>query len=264
MIESVVLIGAGNLATQLALALIDKRVRVKQIYSRTLEAAKELAVKVKADFTDDLSLLNTDADLYIISVKDSAIQEVLKKLPPDENRLIVHTAGSISMEELSSVTNNYGVFYPLQTFSKYRRVDFSAIPICIEANHSSTFLKLQALAQKLSSSVYQINSDERKTLHLAAVFVNNFVNHFYTIGSEILQDKMLDFNLLKPLILETALKVKTLTPIEAQTGPAMRNDQSVIGDQLKLLQEFPDFQKIYSLVNQSIYQIHQKHNNDLL
>ena len=170
MIESVVIIGAGNLATQLALALSKKGIRVKQVYSRTLEAAKELAIQVNADFTNDLSCLMTDADLYIISVKDSAISEVLMNILLDKNSLIVHTAGSISMKVLSSFTNNYGVFYPLQTFSKSREVDFSKIPICIEANDTSSLIKLQELAEKLSSSVQQVDSDQRKTLHLAQRF----------------------------------------------------------------------------------------------
>ena len=257
MIKSVVIIGSGNMATQLSLALTGKGIWVKQVYSRTLESAKELAIQVNADFTNDLSCVMSDADLYIISVKDSAIQEVLMKLSLDKNSLIVHTAGSISMEVLSSYTNNYGVFYPLQTFSKSREADFSAIPICIEANHTSSLIKLQELAEKLSSSVQLVNSDQRKTLHLAAVFVNNFVNHLYVIGSEILQDKKLDFNLLKPLILETALKVETMHPMEAQTGPARRNDQAVISAQLKMLQKYPEYQKIYNFVTDSIYHFHQ-------
>jgi predicted short-subunit dehydrogenase-like oxidoreductase (DUF2520 family) len=164
---------------------------------------------------------------------------------------------------LSGSTNNYGVFYPLQTFSKSREISFSDIPICIEANQSSTLLKLQQLAGTLSSSVHPINSEERKTLHLAAVFANNFVNHLYSIGSEILQENNLSFDLLKPLIRETAAKIETLHPLEAQTGPARRNDQGVINAQLKLLQDQPEFQKIYSFVTESIYQIHQKHLNDL-
>ena len=264
MIERVVIIGAGNLATQLALALTGRGIQVKQVYSRTLETAKALAIQVSADFTNDLSCLVTDADLYIISVKDSAIEEVLMNLVLDKSRLIVHTAGSIPMEVLSSYTNNYGVFYPLQTFTKSRKVDFSVIPICIEANDTSTLVKLQQLAEILSTSVQQVDSDQRRTLHLAGVFVNNFVNHLYVIGSEILQHKKLDFNLLKPLILETAQKVEILHPMEAQTGPARRNDQAVISAQLKQLQEFPEFQKIYNSVTESIYHIQQKQPNDLL
>jgi len=264
MIENIVIIGAGNLATQLALALHEININIKQIYCRTKDSARELAEKVNADFTDDLSQLSLDADIYVIAVKDSAIQEVLENLPLDENRLIVHTAGSVPMQIIDGFTLNYGVFYPLQTFSKSRKVDFSVIPICIEANHPSNLMKLQELAGRLSESVRQINTEERKTLHMAAVFANNFVNHFYAVGASILQDKHLSFDLLKPLILETAAKVQTLHPIDAQTGPAQRNDQGIINAQLNMLQDRPDFKKIYSFVTESIFQFHQKQTHDLL
>ncbi|MFA5328013.1 MAG: DUF2520 domain-containing protein [Prolixibacteraceae bacterium] len=264
MIENIVLIGAGNLATQLALALHEKNIAIRQIYSRTIESAEELAQKVKAPFTTELSELITDADLYVIAVKDSAIQEVLENLPLDENRLIVHTAGSVDMQVLEDFTQNFGVFYPLQTFSKNRKVDFSSIPICIEANHPWSLVKLQNLAGRLSDTIRQINSDERKILHLAAVFSNNFVNHFYAIGAELLHDRKMSFDLLKPLINETSAKIATLHPREAQTGPAKRNDQSVIQTQLKMLHDQPEYQKIYSFVSDSIFQLHQKHEHDLL
>lgn len=264
MIENVVIIGAGNLATQLALALLENGIQVKQVYSRTTKSAKELARKLNCDYTNDLSKLSTEADLYVIAVKDSAIQKVLENLSLDQNSLIVHTAGSVPMNVLDGFSRNYGVLYPLQTFSKSRRVDFSVIPICIEANHPSSLMKLQELAGKLSHSVHQITSDERKTLHLAAVFTNNFVNHLYSIGAEILQNKKLNFDLLKPLIQETAKKIETFHPIDAQTGPAKRNDQVIINAQLKMLQDKPELQKIYSFVTENIFQVHQKHNHDLL
>lgn len=264
MIENVVLIGAGNLATQLSLALFEKGIQVKQVFSRKIESAKELAEKVNASYTNDLSQLITVADLYIIAVKDSAIQEVLENLNLKEDQLIVHTAGSIPMNILEGFSNNYGVFYPLQTFSKSRKVDFSIIPICIESSHPSTFLKLEKLAERLSGSVNQINTDERKILHLAAVFTNNFVNHFYAIGADILHDKKMNFDLLKPLIRETAEKIQILPPFEAQTGPAKRNDQNIINAQLKMLHNKPEYQKIYSFVTENIFRLQQKHNHDLL
>lgn len=264
MIENIVLIGAGNLATQLALAMVEKGIGVSQVYSRKLESARELAEKLGAPFTNNLSQLLPDADLYVIAVKDSAIQEVLENLNLKEDRIIVHTAGSVPMNILEGFTNCYGVFYPLQTFSKSRKVDFSDIPICIEANHPSILMELEKLGGRLSSSVNQINSGERKSLHLAAVFVNNFVNHFYSIGAEIIRDKKLDFELLKPLIRETAEKVTKLHPLEAQTGPAKRNDQTIINAQLKMLHGQPDYQKLYSFVTESIFQLQQKHSHDLL
>lgn len=264
MIENVVLIGAGNLATQLALVLLEKEIQVRQVFSRKIESAKELAEKVNASYINDLSQLITNADLYIIAVKDSAIQEVLENLNLKEDQLIVHTAGSVPMSILEGFSNNYGVFYPLQTFSKNRKVDFTNIPICIESSHPSTFLKLEKLGERLSDSVNQINTDERKILHLAAVFTNNFVNHFYAIGADILHDKKINFDLLKPLIRETAEKILSLHPIEAQTGPAKRNDKIIINAQLKMLHNKPEFQKIYSFVTENIFQLQQKHNHDLL
>lgn len=263
MIEKVVIIGAGNLATQLGLALHEKKIQVKQVYSRTIRSAKELAEKLNASYTTDLSKLETDTDLYVIAVKDSSIQEILENLPT-KNGLIVHTAGSVPMKILEGFSVNYGVFYPLQTFSKDRKVDFNNIPVCIEANHPSNLVKLQELAGKLSGTVRQINSEERKILHLAAVFVNNFVNHFYAIGADLLHENKMSFDLLKPLIQETASKIENLNPIVSQTGPARRNDQNVIQSHLKLLEDKPEYRKIYSFVSDSIFQLHQKHEHDLL
>ncbi len=258
MIENVVIIGAGNLATQLALALQEKGVLIKQIFSLTTKSAQTLAGKINTEYTTDLSMICKTADLYIVAVKDSAIQQVLENLNLEENQLVVHTAGSVPMNILDGFSLNYGVFYLLQSFSKNKKVDFSDIPICLEASHPANLDRLRELAGRLSNSVHEINSDERKTLHLAAVFVNNFVNHFYALGASILEDKKLSFDLLKPLIRETAGKIETLHPFEAQTGPAKRNDQNVIGDHLKMLQDKPDFQKIYSFVTQNITQLHQK------
>ncbi len=264
MIENAVIIGAGNLATQLALALTEKGVLVKQIFSRNLDSARELAEKTGADFTNDLSTLLPASDLYVIAIKDSAIQEVLENILLDETKLIVHTAGSVPMNILDGFSGNYGVFYPLQTFSKNRKIDFSDIPICIEANHPANLMKLQELADKLSGSVHQIDSDDRKTLHLAALFANNFVNHFYSIGEILLQNKKLNFDLLKPLIRETAEKIEFLPPLDAQTGPAKRNDQTIINAHLKMLHDQPELQKIYRLMSESIFQFQQNQNHDLL
>lgn len=254
MIQNAVIIGAGNLGTQLAVALSQKGIIVRQVYSRTPEKARELAQKINARPTSTLSEVEKGADLYVIAVKDSAIEEVLKGLLIDKTSLVVHTAGSIPMGILSPYTTNYGVFYPLQTFSVARKADFSDIPLCLEASHPEVMEKLDELAHRISGSVQTINSEERKTLHLAAVFVNNFVNHFYVLGAEILAQQELDFNLLKPLIRETAQKVETMHPMDAQTGPARRMDEQVIGSHLKILEDRPEWQKIYSFVTESIYQ----------
>jgi predicted short-subunit dehydrogenase-like oxidoreductase (DUF2520 family) len=264
MIKNAVIIGAGNLATQLALALHEKGIHIVQIYSRTEVSAKELADKLGTNYTSELQQLQLEADIYIIAVKDSAIQEILENCNLDEDKLIVHTAGSIPMSILEGFTRNYGVFYPLQTLSKNRKVDFSDIPICIEANHPGNLIKLEELGKILSITVTQINSEERKALHLAAVLANNFVNHFYSIGAEILHDQKIDFALLKPLIRETAAKIENMNPADAQTGPAKRNDRQVAEAHLKILSNKPEYQKIYSFVTESIFQQHQKRAHDLL
>ncbi|HET6556189.1 MAG TPA: F420-dependent NADP oxidoreductase [Prolixibacteraceae bacterium] len=256
MIQNAVIIGAGNLATQLAMVLFQKGITVQQVYSRTIERAMALAQKVNDRPTSELSEVEKGADIYVIAVKDSAIEEVLKGLTMDKTSLVVHTAGSIPMEVLAPYTGNYGVFYPLQTFSVTRQADFSDIPICMEASNPEVMEKLEQLGYRISSSVHSINSEERKTLHLSAVFVNNFVNHFYVLGAEILSQKGLDFNLLKPLIRETAQKVEIMHPLNAQTGPARRMDEQVIGNHLKMLEAQPEWQKIYSFVTESIY-LHQ-------
>ncbi len=257
MIEKVIFIGAGNLATQLALALHEQGIVIPQVFSRTEASALALADQVQAAAITDLSLVSPEADLYIISVKDDVLPEVLENLnlPPD--RFLVHTAGSIPMDVLSGFSENFGVFYPLQTFSKNRRVNFSDIPICLEANHPVNWVRLQRLAARISGSIHQVSSEERKSLHLAAVFVCNFVNHMYALGESILQDKKLDFDLLKPLIRETSEKINDLRPVDAQTGPAKRYDQSVIGKHLEMLNDRPELRKIYSFVTDSIFQFHQ-------
>lgn len=264
MIDQVVIIGAGNLATRLAVALTENGVKVKQVCSRTLQSARHLAQMVNACYTNDLSLMVEDADLYIVAVKDAAIEEVIHSLKMKSLRAIVHTAGSIPVDVFERYCDNYGVFYPLQTFSVNRQVDFSTIPMCLEASNTALLNELWQLAGRISQSVHSINSQQRKTLHLAAVFVSNFVNHLYACGAEITAQCGLDFDLLKPLILETALKVQEMSPFEAQTGPARRNDQQVMGNHLKMLETNPELKKIYSFVSESIYHNYQKQNNDLL
>lgn len=262
MIENAVIIGAGNLATQLAMAFDEKGINIRQVYSRTPVKAMELAQKVKARSTSELSQVVNGADIYVIAVKDSAIEEVLKGLPIDKASLVVHTAGSIPMNILNGFTHRYGVFYPLQTFSVTRKANFSDIPLCLEASETEVFTKLKTLAYRISSSVQAISSEERKRLHLAAVFVNNFVNHMYAIGSGILEQSNLDFQLLKPLIRETAKKIESMHPFDAQTGPAKRMDQLVIGNHLNMLEGQPEWQKIYSFVTESIYEHESKIKNN--
>ena len=251
MIEKVTLVGAGNLATQLGKALKMAGVSISQVYSRTEKSASELANLLECPFTTSLSSLIM-CDLVIVSVKDDALEDVLSQLK--RTAVVVHTSGSIPMEIFEGHFEQFGVFYPLQTFSKQRDVDFSTIPICIESSSPELLEELTQLGNQLSNTVEHINSEKRKTLHLAAVFTCNFVNHFYQIGNALLEEQELNFDLLKPLIQETAQKVMHLDPIDAQTGPAVRFDETIINKHLNLLSDKPELKKIYNFVSENIYQ----------
>lgn len=256
MIRTVTLIGAGNLATQLGKSLKKSGFKIKMVYSRTEKSAQDLAGLLECSFTTSLEEVNP-SDLIIVSVKDDALSEVLQQLNIGDS-IVVHTAGSVPMDLLSHYFKKYGVFYPLQTFSKSRDIDFSEIPICLEASSEDVFQELNDVAQRLSKTVRSISSEERKILHLSAVFTCNFVNHLYQIGDQLLEKENLDFNLLKPLIKETAEKVMSLKPIDAQTGPAIRFDETIINKHLKLLTDDQELKKIYSFVSESIHKTHQK------
>lgn len=259
MIQNVVMIGAGNLATQLSIALHEKGIEILQVYSRSTESAKTLADKVNSTPTNSITNIKANADLYIFALSDKALQSVLDQMPlPIGNA--VHTAGSIPMDVFENYTEHFGVFYPLQTFSKQRKVDFSDIPICIEANNIGLEQELFQLGEKISKKLNLISSEQRKQLHLAAVFTCNFANHMYSIGQKLVTEKDVDFDLLKPLIKETAEKVQELDPMLAQTGPAIRFDKEIMTKHENELKDLPDFQKLYSFVSESIFKMHSENN----
>ena len=244
---TIVFLGFGNVNFHLINTLYKhNKDSVIQVYNRSkINLNKELD---NIPFTTDLSKIK-EADLYIIGIPDDAIAAFSETLPL-KNKLVVHTSGSVSMEALSK-RNRKGVFYPLQTFSKNREVNFNTIPICIEAKEEAELELLTNLGNSLSEKVVEIDSDERSKLHLAAVFVNNFVNHLYAIGDDILGNNELSFDLLHPLIEETASKVKTLSPSEVQTGPARRGDQKTIEKHLHLLKEGPE-SELYQQLTESL------------
>lgn len=253
---SVVFIGAGNLATNLAKALYWKGFRIVQIYSRTEESAQSLAQIVEAEYTTDLSAVTEDAQLYIVSLKDTALVELLPKLVAGKkNALWVHTAGSIPMTVWEGYAERFGVFYPMQTFSKQREVDFRGIPIFVESNSEEDTQFLKDIASALSEKVYEATSDQRKSLHLAAVFTCNFTNHMYALAAELLKKYQLPFEVMLPLIDETARKVHELEPRAAQTGPAIRYDENVIDGHLQMLGNEPEMQELYRLISQSIHRL---------
>ena len=225
---SVLLVGNGNVATHLHNAFLTAdNIVVTQISSRKLENIP-------------------DADVTIIAVSDDAIREVSLKI---KNNFVLHTSGACSIDELKNTTRK-GVFYMLQTFSKEKEVNFNEIPFCLEAENEQDKELLNKVAKSIGNKIYSVDSKQRKALHVAAVFVNNFTNHIYKIGNDICEENNVPFDILKPLIKETTSKIQTLSPEKAQTGPAIRNDKKTIKNHLDLLNK--EQKKIYKILTKSI------------
>ena len=256
--KKIVLIGAGNVAHHLAPALLRAGMNLCQIYSRTLESARELGRKTGITYTSDTFAVYPDGDIYIFCVSDDALLSVFKSLRINEEALILHTSGSVPLDIFKPYRQNYGVLYPLQTFSKTRNLDFGEIPLCIVAPDKEVLKTIGQIADKLSSKVYEISSEKRKKLHLAAVLANNFTNHLYHMAGKLLEKEDLDFNLLRPLIFETAHKVMQMIPENAQTGPARRGDTNILNLHKSMLKDNRDIQTLYVLLSQSIQQTYSK------
>jgi len=252
----IVLIGAGNVATHLGSTLKEKGFSIVQVYSHTMDSALRLGEKLAAKSTDNLAEIDADADIYLFSVKDSVL-ETITQLPKNKG-LWIHTAGSIPMDIFAGQTERYGVLYPLQTFSKDRAISFENIPVFIETHLPEDEKILKEIASQLTSTVVSISSEKRKYLHLAAVFACNFTNHLYNLASQLMEENGLSYELLLPLIEETADKIKTLHPKMAQTGPAIRRDNNVIDKHLQLLEGDSDKEAVYRILSESIYLILNK------
>lgn len=270
----IVLIGAGNLATHLGKALRAAGHDMLQVFSRTMQSAETLASLLDAEPLTDIAQVRDDADVYIFSVKDSALLQLVAQLCRHEadglgedgavnalrkakkgehERVFLHTAGSMPMSVFKGMAQHYGVLYPMQTFSKQREVDFSIIPCFVEANDEFAQKQIEGMAREISGRVYQLSSEDRKYLHLSAVFACNFANHCYAISQELLEEHGIPFDVMLPLINETAAKVHEMKPKDAQTGPAVRYDENVIGKQSKLLENHPHFKKVYDSMSKSIH-----------
>lgn len=243
-------IGAGNVATQLALALKKAGHEIIEIVNRNHEAGETLARTVGAAFTSDFSNA-ADADVYLIAVKDDAIADVATQLKKTD-KILAHTSGSKSQELLRTATDNYGIFYPLQTMTRKSVVDFKTVPLLIEAGNRDTAKILLELASSISKNVHSIDEQQRQWIHVAAVFANNFTNHLYGISESILQRNGLAFDILKPLILQSVMNIQSQSPSELQTGPAARNDLQVIDKHLMLLSDQERLQKVYRILTDSI------------
>ncbi|MCB9278420.1 MAG: DUF2520 domain-containing protein [Lewinellaceae bacterium] len=252
--EPIILVGAGNLATRLGLRLAEKNIQVLQVYNRTPERASALASRIGAQPVADIRGIDPAGRLFILAVADQAVPELAAALTPlnAPERLFVHTSGSLPSTILAPAFSRYGVFYPLQTFTKNRTPDFDEIPVCVHAAAEADLRVLEALGQRVSRKIYRINDEERAAAHIAAVFANNFTNHLYGIAERLLAENGLPFDLIRPLILETALKVQSESPAPMQTGPARRNDRETIRRHLEALGRHPEWASLYRLITESI------------
>jgi len=252
MTRKIVILGAGNVATHLTKALIKEGFDVRQIFSRTIESARELGVKTGVHFTNNLAELYKEADIYIFALSDTAIEKLASMIDFNHDPLLLHTAGSVSIDVLKNSSKNYGVLYPLQTFSKSRELDFKKVPLCVDANTKHNIKEVSQIAATLSDNTRIMGEDERKKIHLAAVFACNFTNYMYSQAEEILKQDNIDFNIIKPLIEETAAKVQDLSPAKAQTGPAIRNDKATMNKHKELLENFNELKKLYTFISNNI------------
>ena len=254
-IKSAVILGAGNLAWHLGHCLLQNGINIRQIFNRSVKRGIHLAESLKTSFTDQPENVDADADLYIIAVSDDAIQNISRSVKFNRNAVVVHTAGSLDMNVLEGSSDRLGVLYPLQTFTKERPVDFKEIPMLIEASDSVTLSTLRNLSLTISNTVMQVNSADRLVLHLCAVISSNFSNHLLALSEKILAEKKLPPELLKPLMSETIAKAFSMSPLKAQTGPAVRKNEKVMKKHLEMLKRYPEIQLIYRIMSESIINI---------
>ena len=257
-ILEIVLIGAGKVAWQLGSCLVENGLKVTEVYNRTPHRGENLANHLGADYVNSLSGINKDANLYVVAVSDDGIEEIVNALKIND-QLIVHTSGAVDLAVLQKKFRNCGVFYPLQTFSFEQNVDFTKVPVCIEASSPEGMKMLLSLAHKLTEKVVQIDSNQRKNLHLAAVFACNFSNFMYVIAEEILNDCKLSPELIVPLIRQTSQIVNGYDFFSRQTGPAVRGDIEIMVRHRDLLMNHPDYLKIYNLITNNIIHYKSKH-----
>lgn len=259
-INHIVIIGAGRVATQLGKAFVKQNRKVVQVISRTKSSAEKLAAGLGANAETDLNNIDSSAGICIIATTDEAVPLIAQKLKLPKS-IVVHTSGSLNMDVLRHSSDNYGVFYPLNTFSKTKDIDLSSTPICIEASNQETGDLLLDLAQAISSDVRLINSQQRAVLHIAAVFACNFTNFMFVNADEILKKAGMQFDLLLPLINETIDKLNALTPAEAQTGPAVRNDKNILLKHIQSLQSDEDKRILYELISGLITRFFSENKN---
>jgi len=244
-------IGTGNVATNLSRIFFEKGHKIIQIIGHTASSASSLARSFKCPFSSDYKELVLNADLYFLCVKDDVIEEIIKDIPV-VNGMMVHTSGSTSMEIMITRFENCGVFYPLQSFSKFKKIDLSDTPILIEANSPENEILLKDFSKNISSTISIMNSNQRMAIHICGVFAGNFANHMYSLSHHLAKKHNLPFEYLFPLISETAEKIKHRAPIASQTGPAVRKDLVTLQKHKEFLKTSPDLTEIYETISESI------------
>ena len=249
---NITIIGSGNVGSALAKRCYACGHRILQVFSREIEKATALAALVEATPCQKLKDILPGADVYLLAVRDDAIAEVATTLKID-NIILAHTSGTTSIAVFEGKQPNYGVFYPLQTFSANIAPDFEELPICVAGNNEKTLEVLSALAKSICPNVHTITEAQRQSLHVAAVFVNNFSNYLFTVGQNICEQENLDFDMLKPLIRQTVRKIELAAPNNVQTGPAARGDEGTIAAHLNWLNAHsPQYSELYKLLTTSI------------
>jgi predicted short-subunit dehydrogenase-like oxidoreductase (DUF2520 family) len=246
----IVLLGTGNVAWHLGHAMLKSQISLIQVYGRNKTQLTTLANEWHVPFTDDLNRLSPEADIYLFALKDDAYQEICSVFP-FRNACMAHTSGNVDNSVFQSLTPHGGVIYPFQTFTKVFPLAFHEVPLCIDTNDPECEEKLLFLAGKLSKIYRKVDSSQRKQLHLSGVFACNFTNALYALAKKIAEEKALDFNLLRPLIAETARKIQTHFPEEMQTGPAIRNDIEIIKNHIELLKD-PQLKELYHIMTECI------------
>ncbi len=250
-IYKIVIIGSGNVGYQMAWHLHNAGHQIIQVFSRHLPSAKWIGNLMDIPCTDTYAEISQDADIYLVTVKDDAISEVAEQLKLN-GQVIAHTSGSVPGSVLANVSSNYGIFYPLQTLSRNVSVDFSTIPICVDASNTVTLGILRELGSTLTGKIIEVNDEQRFAIHVAAVFANNFTNHLFSISQMILEQSGLSFEIFKPLINETVRKIQNHDPLNVQTGPAVRRDNQTIEKHLEYLKKDGRFAEIYKVLTEDI------------
>ncbi len=247
----VVIIGAGNVATVFGRLIVKANHEVIQVVSRSIANARQLAEELGCRFSDNPAILDTTADMYVVAMTDIALNEMHESYFLGD-KIIVHTAGSVSKDILKAVSSRYGIIYPLQSLRKENRELHQDIPLLIDGNTAEVTKLIEQFALTLSSMVASVNDDQRLKLHVAAVIVSNFTNHLYSLAADYCNKESLDFKMLQPLIEETALRLRFHLPGEMQTGPAIRKDITTLDKHLNILSQHPELKKMYLKMTDSI------------